>query len=93
MDLTAMYDQLEWWERKALREKYVLHQCNKCFYCGEVLSETPPSSITSKKINRSLFPHKFLKYPIHLHHDHDTGLTEGAVHSYCNAVLWQYENK
>jgi hypothetical protein len=34
-----------------------------------------------------------LKSPIHLQHDHDTGLTEGAVHAYCNAVLWQYEGR
>lgn len=29
-------------------------------------------------------------YPVHLHHDHKTGLTIGAVHAKCNAVLWQY---
>lgn len=25
--------------------------------------------------------------------DHKTGMTEGAVHNYCNAVMWQYENR
>ncbi len=47
--------------------------------------------ITDKKINWKLFPENFLKYPIHLQHNHDTGMTEGAVHNYCNAVMWQYE--
>jgi hypothetical protein len=41
----------------------------------------------------SLFPKNFLKWPVHLHHSHDTGMTIGAVHSYCNAVLWQYHNE
>jgi len=30
---------------------------------------------------------------MHLHHNHETDMTEGAVHAYCNAVLWQYEGK
>ena len=88
-----MYDQLEWWERKELRNKYVEHQCNLCYYCGESLSEAPSKKITSKRINWNLFPPNFLKYPIHLQHNHETGLTEGAVHAYCNAVMWQYENR
>ena len=37
-----------------------------------------------------LFPESFFKYPVHLHHSHDTGKTIGAVHAYCNAVLWEY---
>ena len=35
----------------------------------------------------------FFKWPVHLHHCHDTGMTTGAVHCYCNAVLWQYPGK
>lgn len=31
-----------------------------------------------------------LRYPVHLQHNHDTGMTEGAVHARCNAVMWQY---
>ena len=41
----------------------------------------------------STFPQNFLQYPIHLQHNHDTGMTEGAVHNYCNAVMWQYEGR
>jgi hypothetical protein len=40
-----------------------------------------------------LFPELFLKYPVHLHHSHVTGLTIGAVHAYCNAVLWVYHDE
>jgi hypothetical protein len=49
--------------------------------------------VTSKPINWKLFPENFLMYPVHLQHDHNTNLTEGAVHAYCNAVLWQYEGR
>lgn len=53
----------------------------------------PPEKITSKPINWKLFPKEFLKNPIHLHHSHDTDMTLGAVHAYCNAVLWQYHGE
>jgi len=49
--------------------------------------------ILNKKIDWSYFPENFLNYPIHLQHNHNSGLTEGAVHNYCNAVMWQYEGK
>ena len=51
------------------------------------------NDIKNKKINWKLFPPNFLKYPIHLQHCHKTGWTEGAVHAYCNAVMWQYEGR
>ena len=34
-----------------------------------------------------------LAHPIHLQHNHSTDMTEGAVHAYCNCVLWQYEGR
>jgi hypothetical protein len=93
MKLPIDYRTATWQERKKAREQYVKLQENKCYYCGGVLSETPPEKIKSKKINWKLFPPNFLKYPIHLHHSHDTGKTIGAVHALCNAVLWQYEGE
>jgi hypothetical protein len=44
-------------------------------------------------IDRELFPPGFFNYPVHLHHSHNSGLTIGAVHSYCNAVLWHYHGE
>ena len=44
-------------------------------------------------ITNSLFPPNFFKWPVHLHHSHDTGMTIGAVHARCNAVLWQYHGE
>ena len=40
---------------------------------------------------KTIFPENFFDHSIHLHHDHDTGMTIGAVHAHCNAVLWEYE--
>jgi len=90
MELPTDYTQLEWQDRKAVREEYVKMQNGKCYFCKSALNKPVPKRITSKEINWSLFPENFLKYPVHLQHNHDTGMTEGAVHAYCNAVMWQY---
>lgn len=87
------YTKLSYFERKVLREKYIKAQNKKCFYCGSYLFNDAPEEIKSKKIDWSYFPKNFLQYPIHLQHNHKTNMTEGAVHNYCNAVMWQYENK
>lgn len=78
-------------QRREVRLQYIKEQDNKCFYCGHSLDEKAPKHITDKNINWRLFPSNFLQYPIHLQHDHNTGMTEGAVHNYCNAVMWQYD--
>ena len=92
-NLPINYTKLHWTERKEVREQYIKEQNNKCYYCNEDLNNQPPKRITDKKINWNLFPPNFLKYSVHLQHNHTSGMTEGAVHSYCNAVLWQYEGK
>ena len=89
-NLPVEYTSLEWWERKEVREQYIKEQDGCCMHCKHDLKSDPPTEITSKRIDWKRFPKNFLKYPVHLQHDHSTDLTEGAVHSYCNAVLWQY---
>ncbi len=93
MKLPTDYTKLEWQERRAVRDEYVKLQDGKCFHCKEDLQKVAPKRITDKKVDWSLFPDNFLKYPIHLQHDHDTNMTEGAVHNYCNAVMWQYQGR
>lgn len=93
MELPVNYTLLTWQERRAVREQYIKDQEGKCMYCNHSLQEPAPEHITSKAINWKLFPPNFLHYPIHLQHCHNTGMTEGAVHNYCNAVMWQYENR
>ncbi len=87
------YNNLTWEERKSVREKYIREQAGLCLYCWYPLITDPPSHIKNKKINMKIFPENFMKHPIHLHHNHNTGMTDGAVHAVCNAVLWQYEGK
>lgn len=90
MNLPVKYDSLDWRQKKAVREEYVKLQGGACMFCKEALTSQPPKSVLDKRINWKLFPPNFLKHPVHLQHCHKTGLTEGAVHAYCNAVLWQY---
>ena len=93
MNLPTDYTKLSIIERREVRELYIKLQENKCYYCGESIYDAPPTRITNKPINLALFPPNFLQHPIHLQHNHNTGMTEGAVHAYCNAVMWQYEHR
>ena len=87
------YDALSPGERRDLRIRYESHQKGMCWHCKAPLAGPPPDKITRRKINKKLFPPSFFDWPVHLHHDHETGMTLGAVHNYCNAVLWQYHGQ
>lgn len=91
--LPVNYNKLTPRQRREVREQYEREQGGCCMWCGERLDAPPPAHILTKRINDHQFPPKFLKCPVHLQHDHDTGLTEGAVHSKCNAVMWQYHSR
>ena len=93
MDLPVNYDKLHWTERKAAREQYIKTQKGLCHYCKQPLALVPSKEVTDKWVDKTLFPSSFFKWPVHLHHSHATGMTIGAVHNYCNAVLWQYEGE
>ena len=93
MELPIEYSKTHYSKRKQARLEYIKRQDGLCHYCKHALTEAPPKEITDKPLNVRLFPPHFLSYPIHLHHSHDTDLTIGAVHSYCNGVLWQYEGE
>jgi hypothetical protein len=93
LKLPVNYDEIDFKERKEVKEQYIKVQKEKCWYCGRNLFKDPPEEMKKLYIIKTLFPKNFFMYPIHLHHDHNTGMTIGAVHSLCNAVLWQYEGK
>jgi len=94
MNLPVNYKKISFQERRKVREEYVRLQDGKCQYCKRNLGIPITEKIKrNRPINKSLFPKDFFKWPIHLHHDHNTGMTIGAVHNYCNAVLWQYHGE
>jgi hypothetical protein len=93
MDLPINYDKADWQTRKKARESYVELQSGKCHHCGEPLSSGPAIHVQWMSVNKRLFPRSFFKWPVHLHHNHSTGMTIGAVHNKCNAVLWQYHGE
>lgn len=90
MILPINYTESHWSIRKQARLQYIREQDNKCHFCKCDIHEEPK---WEKSINKSLFPIYFFDHPIHLHHCHETEMTIGAVHAYCNAVLWQYHNE
>lgn len=89
MKLPANYNNLHYTERKKAREEYILLQKGLCYYCGRSLTEKASNGVMMTYINKRLFPESFFKWPMHLHHDHNTGMTIGVVHCHCNAVLWR----
>lgn len=90
MDLPINYNTATPAIRRFVRAEYVDLQKGLCWHCNNPLDSEPAQSILDMYLDLSLFPTNFLKWPIHLHHDHNTGLTIGAVHARCNGILWQY---
>ena len=93
MKLPVNYDSLSWKARRLAREQYIKEQGGNCAWCKGPLSEEASKEAKRLWINSKLFPTGFFDHPVHLHHDHDTGMTIGAVHNTCNAILWQYHGK
>ncbi len=93
MNLPVDYDVLTPTERREVREQYIVLQEGNCHYCKAPLTGEPAEHVAKKPVKQWLFPANFFKRPVHLHHSHDTGMTIGAVHAYCNAVLWQYHGE
>lgn len=90
MQLPVNYTKLHYTQRKVVRNEYIKRQDGKCYHCKKPLSGKPSDSEIALLVRPELFPKNFFNYPVHLHHNHDTGMTIGAVHAHCNAVLWQY---
>lgn len=93
MDRPVVYRDVSPATRRAVRNEYVRLQNGLCWYCGNSLDGPPREDVRGKGVNKKLFPPSMFDYPVHLHHDHETGYTIGAVHCYCNAFMWQYEGK
>jgi hypothetical protein len=93
MKLPTNYDNLTPAQRAQVRLAYVAQQGGKCAHCKEPLAEEPSMEVRSYPMDEASFPPGFMNYRIHLHHDHTTGLTVGAVHARCNAYLKRYLNQ
>lgn len=91
--LPVDYNALNQTERREVRLQYIELQKNRCAHCWASLDGPATPQVREKWIDVRLFPSGFFQHPIHLHHDHQSGRTIGAVHARCNAVLWQYHNE
>lgn len=92
-DLPVNYNTLSSSAKRTVRKQYIAQQNGDCSHCDMPLSDTPCNSIEATWVDIRLFPKGFFNNLIHLHHCHDTGMTIGAVHARCNAVLWQYHGE
>lgn len=92
-ELPIDYTKLTQPQRREVRLQYITRQSNKCQHCGEPLDGPPSGEVQVARVNHTLFPPSFFNHPIHLHHSHRTGMTIGAVHARCNAVLWQFHGE
>lgn len=93
MNLPQPYKQLSPEQRRQVRAAYAEKQQGLCWHCHQTLSGDPSPEVMSKPLNMRRFPKDFLKWPVHLHHSHDDGLTIGTVHAKCNGVLFQYHGQ
>lgn len=93
IELPVVYDEIPSRERYIIRSMYIQEQNWNCYYCKKSLLKPAAKWVLQRKISPKIFPKNFFDSKIHLHHSHDTGMTLGAVHSYCNAVLWELEGK
>lgn len=87
MTLPVDYTKLTSFKKKQIREEYIRLQHGMCMFCKGPLDIAP---MQDRTIDWGLFPPGFMNSPVHLQHNHSTNMTEGAVHAYCNAVMWQY---
>ena len=93
LELPVLYDKISFRERRIVREAYTFIQNWHCWFCEEPLDDTAAGWVKEEVLELSMsegitFPPEFFQHPIHLHHCHISGLTQGAVHSFCNAYLW-----
>lgn len=93
MKLPCHYDSTTPTKRRLVRKQYERLQEGKCWHCNQPLESKPVMIVLKHPVKKELFHEHFFDWPIHLHHDHKTGMTVGAVHAYCNAVLWVYHGE
>lgn len=93
MPLPTNYNKLTRTGRRAVRLEYVRLQEGACHHCGAPLKGDPAKKEARRRVTPALFPRGFFDHPVHLHHCHKTGMTIGAVHAHCNAVLWEHHGE
>lgn len=89
MELPQNYERISRYKRKLVRDEYIRIQDGNCWFCKGKLNE----SSLYDHVSTVEFVKGFYNHPIHLHHDHGTGMTIGAVHAKCNGVSYCYLEK
>jgi len=87
------YEKMSSKTRAETRHMYVAEQKGLCHYCRSPLEGHPSQCSKDMAVTPALYPNGFFDNPVHLHHCHQTGMTIGAVHARCNAVLWEHRGE
>jgi len=86
LELPIKYSSLSGERLSAVKEAYTCLQRERCWLCGNNLWDLPKYIVENPKLmglcGNQLAEHS----PLHLHHDHDTGLTLGVTHAECNII-------
>ena len=93
MKLPVFYNNLRGARKREVRDAYIDEQEGLCCHCNTPLIGSPSKEMQNKHLTMQLFPPGFLKYPMHLHHSHETGMTIGVVHARCNGILWEHHGE
>lgn len=105
LTLPMPYDELRrnWRKKRFVRDAYRAFQDDACCICGGLLApygDAPKKTRENLEILEAVIGKgeainlsKLQRWPTHLHHNHETGLTVGAAHGACNIWLWISEGK
>ena len=87
LELPTKYSSLSGERLSAVKEAYICLQRERCWLCGNNLYELSKYLVDNPKLMPLCGNELAERYPLHLHHDHDTGLTLGVTHAECNIII------
>lgn len=86
LELPTKYSSLTGERKSAVKEAYICLQRDRCWLCGDDLYD-PPKFLVENPNYMPLCGNQLAEHsPLHLHHDHKTGLTLGVTHAECNIL-------
>lgn len=86
LELPTKYSSLSGERLSAVKDAYICLQRERCWLCGDNLYELPKYIVDNPNYMGLCYNQLAEQTPLHLHHNHDTGLTLGVAHAECNII-------
>lgn len=86
LELPTKYSSLSGERLAVVKEAYICLQRERCWLCGGNLYELPNHVVDNPNLIGLCSSQLAEQHPLHLHHNHDTGLTLGVAHAECNII-------